>query len=102
MKKLLWARLCTELEIGKQLAALKVKFKFQKELDRSITWKDYVWHEHRLTENHANEMILAYKWFKKRKLNPLDIQGVPNRRELIATLKDKNWKDKLEHFKSLL
>ena len=99
----LWHIVCLQIELGRKLKKLKVKQAWQKGLDTSVSWKEFVWQpQYKMTEKYAQEIILAAKLFDNRKLHHEDIKGIPNRRELIATLKERNWKELLNYWKSML
>ena len=99
----LWHLLCLQIELGKKLKKLKVKRAWQKGLDASVSWREFCWQpQYKITERYAQEVIYTATLFEKRKLRYEDIKGCPNRRELIEGLKDRNWKDKIIFWQSLL
>lgn len=94
--ELLNLKLVLEIEIGRELRKIKAKNLYQKGLDTSITWADWLMQaDIDLEPRQSEEMTRIAKRFDKLKLTPASIKGIPNRRRLDWALSKENWREAL-------
>ena len=96
IEELLHLRVILEIEIGRCLRKIKIKNAYQKGLNGSITWVDWLLQpDIDLEPRMAEECVRIAKRFDALKLTPSQIKGIPNRRRLDWALSKHDWKEAL-------